>query len=104
MVSKALLAEIKDRLAAAYGKRLRGVILYGSAARGEDTPESDIDIMALLDGSPTTWEDIHAATRAIYPIILRIGKIIDVAVVDIRRYEEGQAPLYEAARREGVVA
>lgn len=37
-----LLARIKSRLQAVYGDRLRGVILYGSEARGEATPDSDV--------------------------------------------------------------
>ncbi|MDD4525943.1 MAG: nucleotidyltransferase domain-containing protein [Lachnospiraceae bacterium] len=32
-----------------YGEKLRAVILYGSYARGDNTIDSDIDIMILLD-------------------------------------------------------
>jgi hypothetical protein len=32
-----------------FGPRLRGIRLYGSAARGDWSPESDIDILVLLD-------------------------------------------------------
>ena len=32
-----------------YGKRLKSVILYGSYARGDFKPDSDIDIMILVD-------------------------------------------------------
>jgi len=45
-----LLARIKSRLHAVYGDRLRGVVLYGSEARGEATPDSDVDILVLLTG------------------------------------------------------
>ncbi len=34
MTREELLTEIKTRLEAAYGDRLRGVVLYGSEARG----------------------------------------------------------------------
>ncbi len=40
---------VKARLERIYGARLRGVYLYGSAARGELTPDSDIDIAIVLD-------------------------------------------------------
>ncbi len=32
-----------------YGERLKTVILYGSYARGDFKPDSDIDIMILVD-------------------------------------------------------
>lgn len=34
-----------------YGPHLRRIILYGSYARGDNTPDSDVDIMILLDMS-----------------------------------------------------
>jgi predicted nucleotidyltransferase len=34
-----------------YGNRLEKIILYGSYARGDNTQESDIDIMLLLNGN-----------------------------------------------------
>ena len=36
-----------------FGDRLRGIRLYGSTARGDWTPESDIDVLVLLDGVTT---------------------------------------------------
>jgi predicted nucleotidyltransferase len=98
-----LLQEIKSCLAAVYGQRLQGVVLYGSEARGDAAPDSDIDILVLLEGPARTWADIKNAVEAVYPIILRTGRIIDVRPVDARRYRQSDAPLYEAARREGIL-
>ncbi len=42
-------AKARAGLEKIYGPRLRGVYLYGSAARDELTSESDIDIAAVLD-------------------------------------------------------
>lgn len=36
-------------LRAHYGERLRGLYLFGSRARGDHTPESDVDVVVLLD-------------------------------------------------------
>ena len=50
--TSALLAEFKTRLKTIYGERLKGVFLYGSHARDQGGPESDVDILIVLDD----WE------------------------------------------------
>jgi len=42
-------AKVRAGLERIYGSRLRGVYLYGSAARDELTEDSDIDIAVVLD-------------------------------------------------------
>lgn len=44
-----ILARLRHGLESLYGKRLAGVYLFGSFARGEATPESDVDILVVLD-------------------------------------------------------
>ena len=102
MIREELLKKIKDRLAAAYGDRLQGVVFYGSEARGDARRDSDIDVLVLLEGPVASWQDIKIGADALYPIMLRIGRTIDAMPVDVRRYEEGNAPLYVSAQREGV--
>jgi len=45
-----VLRKIKAELARLYGPRLAGVVLYGSRARGDHRPDSDIDLIALIKG------------------------------------------------------
>ena len=49
-----VMREIRRRLESAYGARLRGIVLYGSEARGDAGPDSDIDLLVLLEG-PVDW-------------------------------------------------
>ena len=100
--TQGVLKDIKTRLREAFGDRLRAVVLHGSEARGEGGPDSDIDVLVLLDGPVDSWNDVKTCSDAVYPLILRIGRTIDAMPVDVKRYEEGEAPLYANARREGV--
>ncbi len=49
-------AKVRAGLEKIYGPRLRGVYLYGSAARDELTSESDIDIAVVLDENEKAQE------------------------------------------------
>ncbi|MBU4270422.1 MAG: nucleotidyltransferase domain-containing protein [Planctomycetes bacterium] len=99
-----LLQRIKDVLQPAFGDRFRGVVLYGSEARGTAGADSDVDVLVLLTGPIQVGKDISATTRAIYPLMLEMDRIIDATPADIHHYEDELAPLYRNAKREGIRA
>ena len=45
-----LLGAFKSRLRTRYGSRLKGLILFGSRARGDFTEASDADVAIVLEG------------------------------------------------------
>lgn len=77
------------------------IILFGSAARGEMGPNSDVDILVVKSG-------VHRRrlTQAIYMHLFGVGQAVDVVVVtpeDIERYKDSFALVIEPALREGEV-
>ena len=52
-----VLARVKRELQALYGTRLKRVVLYGSRARGDHGPESDYDILVVLEGPVERWPE-----------------------------------------------
>ena len=44
-----LIERYVDSVQKIYGSHLKKVILYGSCARGDDNPDSDVDLMILVD-------------------------------------------------------
>lgn len=105
MTHTELLSRLKALLTDAFGDRLRGVVLYGSEARGEAQPDSDIDVLVLLEGPTAFWPDLCTAIDATYPLVLELGgRPVDVVTVDAADYEAQEWPLYQEAKREGLLA
>ncbi len=103
MTREQLLKEIKTRLSKAHGKRLLGVVLYGSEARGTAGPDSDIDVLVLLEGPVNYGPDLETNVKTLYPLSLQIERPISPKPIDASEYESVECPLYQNAHREGIL-
>lgn len=104
MTREELLAAIKYRLLKAHGSRLRAVILYGSEARGEAQPDSDVDVLVVLEGPVDYAADLRTNIRALYDLVLALERPISPKPVDVNAFEAEKFPLYRNAKAEGFVA
>lgn len=78
------------------------VLLFGSGARGELGPHSDLDFLVVKSGP------IHRGrvAEAIYMNLFGLGQAVDVVVVtpeDIARYKDSFCLVIEPALKEGRV-
>ena len=92
------LSEIKRQVARALADRPASAYLFGSYARHEATPKSDVDLMVVLDSPAADWFDETAVIRG----RLDFGTPIDLIVIDDATYKvwkkkEGSIQ-YEVAR------
>lgn len=69
------------------------VVLYGSKARGDDTPESDIDLL-VLTARPLTPDEIGGMRALVRQVGLRLGTWPELY---IRTSEEWWRGIYQAA-------
>jgi predicted nucleotidyltransferase len=98
-----VMREIRQRLESAYGPRLRGIVLYGSEARGDAGPDSDIDLLVLLEG-PVVWRDeIRKIIERLYSIQMETGRCLHAVPVDESDYRRAHLPLYQEASHEGIL-
>jgi len=98
-----LLQEIKQALEKAFPGRLEGVVLYGSEARRESAPDSDVDLLVLLEGTVREPEDSWKCIEALYPLVLDSGRPIHAEPLQRTEYEAAEFPLFRHAAREGVL-
>lgn len=97
-----LLTRCARAIREAYPDRLAGIVLYGSAARGDDTPESDIDLLVLIEGEYDLWEEIGRLVDALYDLELESGKLVTALPARAEQYRAGATLLYRNAAAEGV--
>lgn len=98
-----ILARIKAILTEAFGERLRGVVLYGSEARGEAAPDSDIDLLVLLGAPVDFGRDLRTCIDALYSLVLELERPIHATPVDISVYEAQEFSLYRQAKAQGIL-
>ncbi len=102
-MSQDLLEKIKQSLLSEYHQRLKGVVLYGSEARGQATENSDLDILVLLDGPVNYGKDLDRNLKALYPLSLQLGRRISAKPITFSEYQTLNYPLYQNAHREGIM-
>ncbi|MBI3978096.1 MAG: nucleotidyltransferase domain-containing protein [Chloroflexi bacterium] len=101
-----MLAEATEGLQTALGDALRQVVLFGSYARGTARPESDVDLLVVLD--VVTPELENTVSRVAYDVMWRhdFRLLLSVLVLDEERYRSMIVRSYSLARsieREGIV-
>lgn len=88
-----------------YGAAINAVYLYGSCARGEATPESDIDIVAIVKGArPELQEHLKQVWDVSADIGLDYEVVISPTVIPYEEFEDYKMilPYYRNILQEGV--
>jgi len=92
----------KRTLRETYGKRFRGLYLYGSYARGDARPDSDVDTVIALAGRVQPYHELARLSRTLADLCLRYDLLIATYPVPETWSRERESPLFENIRREGV--
>jgi predicted nucleotidyltransferase len=98
---KSLARELASELKQVYGPRLREIILYGSWARGDADPESDVDFLVVLDGYEGFSRELDRIVGVSTALTLKYNVYVSTQPISFDRYREGQESFLEEVRREG---
>jgi uncharacterized protein len=96
------LQETHKLLGTLYGERLSKIVLYGSQARGDSSPTSDIDLMIVLEGPVNAGKEISRVGEITSGLSLKYNLAISCLFISSDRYLKEQSPLLLNVRREGV--
>ena len=101
---RTILAELRQGLELLYGDRLDGVYLFGSYARGEAEPESDVDVLIVLDEVTDYAGEVDRTGRLASEVSLRHGLSLSRVFLSRRAWTESTDFFVRNVRQEGIPA
>jgi predicted nucleotidyltransferase len=103
MVIPAAVKRCRTALESHYGSQFEGLVLYGSVARGQAGPASDIDLLVLLSQPFDYLRELRRIVELLYPIQLDSDQLISAKPAPLDEFEGGSLQLYRNAKREGIL-
>lgn len=95
--------EVEQDFRRLYGARLRKMILFGSWARGDAHPESDIDLLVVLDRVDSPWSELRNMEEILWRHSIENDTVVTALPVGEADLETTQSPAVERAKLEGQV-
>lgn len=95
--ARKIAADLKDL----YGARLHEVRIFGSWARGDATPESDLDLLVVLDPLDDPWEELERMDEVLWQATLATGVIASAIPVSSKELASAATPFLARVRAEG---
>jgi predicted nucleotidyltransferase len=78
------------------------MMLFGSQARCDAEPGSDIDILVVLSGQVSPCEEIARTIKDVDDVSLHHNEVVSWVFVSEEQFEHERSPLLLNIRREGV--
>lgn len=104
MLSEEMTKEIVSGLTSIFDEDIERIILYGSVARKEETPESDVDIAIIIKKQMNEADSKRFITWAA-DLDLKFNKVFSIIDIqeDVLKKWGDILPFYKNIREEGIV-
>jgi len=97
-----VLAELRRELARLLGDQFIAAYLFGSRARGEHRPDSDLDVLVVVRGAVDYGDLVRRTSESVSALSLKYDTVISRVFVSKERFERERSPFLLNVRREAV--
>lgn len=101
---KPIIEEFKRRIEQRFPGELIRLVLFGSKARGDATPESDVDLLVVIRSE--NWRLGDEIRGVGYALELEHGVVLSIQVISLDHYERLRASgtqFFQVLEQEGVI-
>lgn len=97
-----LLEDVREALTKRYGARMVDLVLYGSQARGEAGPDSDVDILVLLSDPVEVVSELKGLAPLQMDLLDRHEIMVSIQPYSIEEYRDRESPFLEQVRQDAI--
>lgn len=97
-----ILKQLKTDLKAVIGAQMKALYLYGSQARGDALPDSDIDVLVVLTGNFQYFDMVCRTGEVASRLSLQYDTVISLAFISQSKFKRQRIPFLLNVRSEGI--
>ena len=97
-----VISKLEEGLRDLYRERFRGLLLYGSYARGESREWSDVDLLLLLQGPVNVAREIVFQSELVSQLSLDSTLVLSVIPISLEDFEAASTIFLRTVRREAI--
>lgn len=95
--------ELRTGLRDAFADDFRGLILYGSHARGDADQGSDVDVLVLFADAEASKAAGDTVREVAYDLLMAHGELVSATPMAEMDYRRGRSPFFLNVKREGIL-
>jgi len=99
---KKLAEGVKEFLNQVYDGKIKEVILYGSYARAQAGPDSDVDLLVVVDNSLKPFEVRNRLSDFLFALLMEQRELISVIVIPESFFQNYHSPFIANVKEEGI--